>query len=237
MISQYLRLSLLALPMVLSGAPGRFPFQVGEHFVYDAKVNSINAGKANLSIERLETVRGVGTMHAIFDVRGRILFKKFASHTESWFDTTNLATMRLITKSDDLDKTYEFYPAKKVYIKNGDGIENPSVDEPIDEASFLFYLRTVPLEVGKTLTVDRYYHALKNPITIRVDRREHVKVPAGEFDAFVLKPVIKSNGLFSVKSDAEVWIVDDRAHTVVKMRSKLPVGTLYLELKTIEQPN
>jgi hypothetical protein len=237
MIRQYLRLSLLALPMAFVGSADRFPFQVGEHFVYDTKVNSINAGKANLSIEKLETVRGVGTMHAIFDVRGRVLFKKFASHTESWFDTTNLATMRLITKSDDLDKTYEFYPAKKMYIKNGDGIENPSVEQPIDEASFLFYLRTVPLEVGKTLTVDRYYHALKNPITIHVDRREHVKVPAGEFDAYVLKPVIKSNGLFSVKSEAEVWIADDRAHTVVKMRSKLPLGTLYLELRSVEQPD
>jgi hypothetical protein len=95
----------------------------------------------------------------------------------------------------------------------------------------------VPLEVGKTITVDRYYHALKNPITIRVDRMEHVKVPAGEFDAFVLKPVIKSNGLFSEKSDAEVWIVNDRARTVVKLRSRLPLGTLYLELRTIEQPD
>jgi hypothetical protein len=239
MIRQLLRLSVLALPLV-AAVPARnerFPFQVGERFTYNAKINSISAGKATLSVEGLENVRGVGTMHAIFDVRGRVLFKKFENHYESWFDTTNLVTMRHIQKTDDLDKTYEFYPAKKIYIKNNDGIENPSVSMPIDEASFLFYLRTVPLEVGKTITVDRYYHALKNPITISVDRKEHVKVPAGEFDAYVLKPVIKSNGLFSVKSDAEVWVVDDRAHTVVKLRSRLPLGTLYLELKTIEQPN
>ena len=56
------------------------------------------------------------------------------------------------------------------------------------------------------LTVERYYHAEKNPIVISVVRRERIKVPAGEFDTFVLKPVIKSNGLFSVKSDAEVWV-------------------------------
>src|SRR5689334_10932513 len=239
MIKNILRLSVLALPLMaaLPAGPGRLPFQVGERFTYDAKVNSLKAGKATLSVEGLESVRGVGTMHAIFDVRGRVLFKKFANHYESWFDTTGLVTMRHIQKTDDLDKTYEFYPDKKMYIKNNDGIENPSVSQPIDEASFLFYLRTVPLEVGKTITVDRYYHALKNPITITVDRREHVKVPAGEFDAYVLKPVIKSNGLFSVKSDAEVWVVDDRSRTVVKLRSRLPVGTLYLELKTIEQPD
>ena len=68
-------------------------------------------------------------------------------------------------------------------------------------------------------------------------RRERVKVPAGEFDAYVLKPVIKSNGMFSPKSDAEVWLAANPARTFLKLRSKLPLGTLYLELRTIEQPD
>jgi hypothetical protein len=242
MLVRALRLTALALPILFaprtpSASSDRLPFQVGERLTYDAKVNSINAGKAYLSVEGLETVRGVGTLHTIFDVKGRVLFKKFANHYESWFDTTSLVTMRHIQKTDDVDKRYEFYPERKIYIKNNDGIENPSVSMPLDEASFLFYLRTVPLEVGKTITVERYYHAAKNPIQITVVRRERVKVPAGEFDAYVLKPVIKSNGLFSVKSDAEVWLADDRAHTLLKLRSKLPLGTLYLELRTIEQPD
>jgi hypothetical protein len=240
MFVRALRLSAFALPILFAAqtAPsGRLPFQVGERLTYDAKVNSINAGKAYLSVEGMESVRGVGTFHTIFDVKGRVLFKKFANHYESWFDTTTLVTIRHLQKTDDVDKQYEFYPAKRIYIKNNDGIENASVSMPLDEASFLFYLRTVPLELGKTLTIDRYYHAEKNPIQITVVRREHVKVPAGEYDAYVLKPVIKSNGLFSVKSDAEVWVADDRAHTIVKLRSKLPLGTLYLELRSIEQPN
>jgi hypothetical protein len=233
-----LQLGLVLVPALPSSPPSdRLPFQVGERLTYDAKVNSLSAGKAYLSVEGLETVRGVGTFHTIFDVKGRVLFKKFANHYESWFDTTTLVTMRHLQKTDDVDKHYEFYPAKKIYIKNNDGIENPSVSMPLDEASFLFYLRTVPLEVGTTLTVDRYYHADKNPIQITVVRRERIKVPAGEFDAFVLKPVIKSNGLFSPHSDAEVWLANDRSHTLLKLKSKLSPGTLYLELRTIEQPN
>jgi hypothetical protein len=244
MLNLAMRLSALAFPILVSTAAapapapsGRLPFLVGERLTYDAKVNSIKAGKATLSVEGLETVRGVGTFHTIFDVSGRVLFKKFANHYESWFDTTSLVTMRHIQKTDDVDKKYEFYPSQKMYVKNNDGIENRSVDQPLDEASFFFYLRTVPLEVGRTFTVERYYYAEKNPIVIAVVRRERIKVPAGEFDAFVLKPVIKSNGLFSVKSDAEVWVANDAAHTIVKLRSRLPLGTLYLELRTIEQPN
>ena len=240
MLFRALRLSALTLPILFAyrtGPSSRLPFQVGERLTYDAKVNSINAGKAYLSVEGMETIRGVGTFHTIFDIKGRVLFKKFANHYESWFDTTSLVTIRHVQKTDDVDKHYEFYPEKKIYIKNNDGIENPSVAMPLDEASFLFFLRTVPLEVGTTVTVDRYYHALKNPIQISVVRRERIKVPAGEFDAVVLKPVIKSNGLFSAKSDAEVWIADDRSHTVLKLRSRLPVGTLYLELRSIDQPD
>ena len=235
------RLVALSIPLLLAAArpnsPARLPFQVGERLSYDAKVNAINAGKAFLAVESLESVRGVGTMHTVFDIRGRVLFKKFENHYESWFDTTNMATMRLFQKTEDVDKRYEFYPSKKMYIKNNDGIENPSVSMPIDEASFLYYLRTLPLEVGKSMTVDRYYYAMKNPIEIHIVRRERIKVPAGEFDAVVIKPVIKSKGLFSPASDAEVWIATDRAHTLLKLRSKLPLGTLYLELKSIEQPD
>lgn len=238
-----LRLSVLGVCLLgaFAAAPtpqqDRTPFHVGERLTYDAKVNSIKAGNATISIEKLEHVRGVPTFHTIFDLRGRVLFKKFANHYESWFDTTNLVTLRGLTKTDEVEKAYEFYPDRKVYIKNNDGIENASVSMPIDESSFIYYMRSLPMEVGKTYTVDRYYRAAVNPITVTVLRRERIKVPAGEFDAFVLKPVIKSNGLFSVKSDAEVWIGTDRARTLLKLRSKLPLGTLYLELRTIEQPD
>lgn len=221
--------------VMLSGAD-KTPFQVGERLTYNAKVNSINAGKAVISVEGMEMVRGVPTFHTIFDIRGRVLFKKFANHYESWFDTTNLVTLRHSQQTDDVNKKYEFYPDKKMYIKNGDGIENPSVSMPLDESSFIYFMRSLPLEVGKVYTVDRYYHAAKNPIVVTVLRKERIKVPAGEFDAYVLKPVIQSNGLFSVKGDAEVWLADDRAHTLLKLRSKLPLGTLYLELKGIERP-
>ena len=217
-------------------APNRLPFVVGERLTYNAKVSAMNAGKATISVEGIEMVRGIPTFHTIFDVRGRVLFKRFANHYESWFDTTSLVSLRLSQKTDDVDKKYEFFPEQKIYIRNGDGIQNPSVSMPLDECSFLYYLRSLPLEIGKTYTVDRYYHAEKNPIVVTVLRKEHISVPAGEFDAIVLKPVIKSNGLFSERGDAEVWLASDASHTLLKLKSKLALGTLYLELKTIERP-
>jgi hypothetical protein len=216
--------------------PARIPFQVGERLTFNAKVSAFNAGKATISVEAIELVRGIPTFHTIFDINGRVLFKRFANHYESWFDTTNIVTLRLSEKTNDVDKKYEFFPDRKIYIKNGDGIENPSVAMPLDECSFIYYLRSLPLDVGKTYIVDRYYHADRNPIVVTVLRKEHISVPAGEFDAVVLKPVVQSNGLFSVKGDAEVWLANDASHTLLRLKSKLTLGTLYLELREIERP-
>jgi hypothetical protein len=216
--------------------PLRVPFRVGEKLTYQAKVNFMNAGTATMTVEGIEHVRGRPTFHTIFNVKGRVLFFHVDDHYESWFDTTNLVSLRHIQHIDQTkykaDKTYDFYPERRVYVRNGE--EKASVAEPLDEGSFAYFMRSVPLEVGKTYEFHRYYNAERNPVIIKVDRKERVKVPAGEFDAFVLKPTIKSKGLFGENGEAEVWLADDSTRTLLKLKSKLPVGTLYLELKGVE---
>ncbi|HEY9225104.1 MAG TPA: DUF3108 domain-containing protein [Gemmatimonadaceae bacterium] len=219
--------------------PLHIPFKVGERLTYHAKLNFINAGTATMSVEGIEDIRGHPAYHTIFDVKGKILFFHVDDHYESWFDTTTLVSLRHIQHIDEskykADKTYDFYPERQVYVRNGQ--ERPSVAEPLDEGSFVYFLRSVPLEVGKTYEFNRYYNAERNPVIVKVDRRERIKVPAGEFDALVLKPIIKSKGLFSESGDAEVWLADDPSRTLLRLKSKLPFGTLYLELKQIENVN
>ena len=215
----------------------RVPFKVGEKLEYQAKVNFVSAGKATMSVEDIVPIRGHPTYHTVFNIRGGILFFHVDDHYESWFDTTNLVSLHHVQHIDETkystNKTYDFYPERRVYVRNG-GQENPSVAEPLDEGSFIYFMRSVPLEVGKTYSFDRYYHPDRNPVVIYVDRKEHIKVPAGEFDAIVVKPTIKSKGLFSENGQAEVWFSDDSTRTLLRLKSKLPVGTLYLELKNAE---
>lgn len=224
------------VPAARADGPFRVPFKPGEKLSYAAKVNFMNAGSATMSVEGIETIRGRPTYHTIFNVKGRVLFFHVDDHYESWFDTTTLVSLHHVQHIDEtrnkLDKTYDFYPERRVYVRNGE--EKPSVAEPLDEGSFIYFMRSVPLEVGKTYSFNRYYQPDKNPVIIKVDRRERIKVPAGEFDAIVVKPVIKSKGLFGEHGQAEVWFSDDSARTLLRLKSKLPVGTLYLELKQAE---
>ena len=228
--------SLIGLAPRHEPSPIRVPFKVGEKLEYQAKVNFVNAGKATMTVEDIVPIRGRPTYHTVFNIRGGVLFFHVDDHYESWFDTTNLVSLHHVQHIDETkystDKTYDFYPERRVYVRNGQ--ENPSVAEPLDEGSFIYFMRSQPLEVGKTYSFDRYYHPDRNPVVIYVDRKEHIKVPAGEFDAIVVKPTIKSKGLFSENGQAEVWFSDDSTRTLLRLKSKLPVGTLYLELKNAE---
>ena len=222
-------------PGVLRGSLG-VPFRAGETFTYAAKVRFFNAGSASLRVIGVEDVRGQPVFHTVVDLNGHVLFYHAEDRAESWFDTTTLNSLRLIhtvqENGNEQSGSYEFYPDRKMYIRNGE--EKPSVADPIDEGSFLYYLRTLPLEVGKSYTINRYYHLDRNPIVINVLRREHVKVPAGEFDAIVVNPVIQSHGVFSENGHAEVWIADDSTRAIVRLTANTGLGALKLELKSIE---
>ncbi len=217
-------------------APRAMPFHVGEKLTYQAKLNFVNVGSATMSVEDIEDIRGQATYHTIFDIQGRVLFFHVNDHYESWFDTTDMVSLHHVQHIDQpghrIDRVYDFYPDRQIYVRND--TVGRSVAMPLDEGSFIYFLRSIPLEVGKTYSFDRYYHLERNPVVIKVVRKEHISVPAGEFDAIVVDPVIKSKGLFSENGHAEVWLADDSARTLLRLKSKLPMGTLYLELKQAE---
>jgi hypothetical protein len=45
-------------------------------------------------------------------------------------------------------------------------------------------------------------------------------VGSGTFDAIVVSPSIKANGLFSENGNAEIWFTDDERRLPVKIKSK-----------------
>jgi hypothetical protein len=212
-----------------SDPPISVPFRAGERLEYSVRLNVLNAGTATMRIEGMETVRGRRAYHAVFDVRGRVLLRRIDHHYESWFDASNLAALRHTQETSDGGKHYEFHHDRRVYVRDGE--ERPAVPLPIEEIGLLWYLRSIPLTPGTTHVINRYYRPDRNPIVIKVMRRERVRVPAGEFDAVVVQPVVRSKGLFSESSGAEVWIAETPERPILRLRSRMSIGTLLLELR------
>jgi hypothetical protein len=131
---------------------------------------------------------------------------------------------------------FEIYPERRVLHQTGYE-EQPTVEGPLDDGSFMYFVRTMPLAVGETYTYNRYFRPDKNPVIVKVLRRERVKVPAGTFDCLVLQPVIKSGGIFADGGEAYMWVTDDERRMMVQFKAKVPLlKTLDLFLKSYTPP-
>src|SRR5690606_12653734 len=77
-------------------------------------------------------------------------------------------------------RTLDFYPAERVW-RRVEKVDSGPLDSdlPLDDVSFMYWARTLPFEVGQTYEFERYYKESGNPVTLKVLRRETVKVPAG----------------------------------------------------------
>ena len=211
------------------------PFRAGEKFTYDASFGIIRVGRGTIELTGFDTVRTRLAWRATLTVSGGPPLYKVRDSTVSWFDVRTLSSLRYVQRLREggyhADKQFEIYPERAVYVKSGKP-EMPSVAEPLDETSFLYFLRTIPLEVGRTYEFHRYFQPEANPVVIRVLRKEQIKVPAGTFNTIVVQPQIAAPGLFSKKEGAEVWISDDSARILVQIKSHVKFGSLRLALRS-----
>jgi len=235
----------LAVAMALTTLPCQeqptpsVPFGVGERFTYDVKLGPFKAGRGSMEITGMDTVRGRDAWRAVFRVKGGILGYKADNTMESWIDTATMASLRFTQDFEqtgsDRRKHYEIFPDRSIY-QEPNKPEQPSVPDPLDDASFIYFIRTVPLEIGRTYSFDRYFRPDKNPVRIKVLRRETVKVPAGTYQTIVVQPIIKSKGIFSENSKAEIWFSEDANRIMVQLKADLPVGSLNLYLTSARPP-
>jgi hypothetical protein len=211
------------------------PFSIGERLEYDVKFGVLKVGSGRMEVMGMESVRGHEAWHTSFTVKGGTFFYKVNDRLESWIDTETFASLRHVQDLQegkrDRERRFEIYPDRLVYTEN-DSEERPTARDPLDDGSFLYFIRTVPLSVGQTYEFPRYFRPDRNPVRVRVLRKESVKVPAGRFDAIVIQPIIKSKGIFSENGRAEIWLSDDDRRIMLQLKSSLSFGTLNLYLKS-----
>ena len=211
---------------------------VGERLEYDVKFGKLRVGRGSMEVRETVDVRGREAWHTVFSIRGGIPFFRVDDRLESWIDTQTFTSLRFAQQTHEgryhRERHIELYPERGTMLESGEGaLEKPTVDEPLDEGALLYYLRTLPLNVGDRYSLDRYFRPDRNPVLLEVVRRERIRVPAGTFETIVIRPTIKSSGIFSENGRAEIWLTDDERHLMVQMTAKLSFGTLHLSLREI----
>lgn len=210
------------------------PWAVGERFEYRVKFGLFTVGSASMNVLGIDTIRGVPCWHVLFTVRGRALSYTLHDSLQSWFGVRDLVSRRFIQDTDEDGRMryrhFEIFPERRQWTR--DSLTGETPPEPLDDASFLFYARTLPLEIGSTITLDRYFIRDRNPVTLKVLQRQNISVPAGRFRTIAVQPSFKTRGLFAQGGGAVVWFSDDEARIPIRIRTSLSVGTLDISLRS-----
>lgn len=189
----------------------------------------------------IDSVRGEPAYHVDVAMRGGTLFGilKMDSHYESWIDTELITSLRYISDVSNTGysryRSFEFYPDEGYWDQTDEGVIGELATAlPLDDISFMYFVRSIPLEVGQTYTYSRYFKKSGNPVVLEVVRRDVLEVPAGTFNTIVVRPTIKTSGLFKEGGDAELHFTDDENRYLVYMRIGMPVvGSITLHLESI----
>ncbi len=217
------------------GPPARaYPFGVGERFDYSAKLGMLSVGSASIHVVSVDTVRSQPAFLFRFSLDGSALMFKINSSIESWTSVTEFRSLRFRTDSKENSKRYlreyEIFGDSGYYRQRQASATTPTSAEPLDDASFLYFVRTVPLEVGKTYRFERHFQPELNPIVINVLKRETMELPDGSrVSCLVLNPIV-GDKTFSKRADARLWITDDARRIPVQIRTT-QFGTITLRLQ------
>jgi hypothetical protein len=107
-----------------------------------------------------------------------------------------------------------------------------------DILSAIYYLRTQPLEVGKTFEVTVSDSGVVYHVPVQVVEKKQKKTALGRFEAFRVDPqVFGANGMLSGDGQFSIWITNDSRRIPVSAKIKIKYGTFDITLrKVIRKP-
>ena len=77
---------------------------------------------------------------------------------------------------------------------DGNGGASPD-DTPLDELSFIYFIRTLKLTPGANFEFDRHFDPARNPVVIRVIRAETIPTGMGELKTMLVEMHVEHRGL------------------------------------------
>ncbi len=236
-----------ALSLPIARAEYKPAFQEGEDLTFAIRWGVITGGYATLSVPSIDLIGEQKAFHILSKAQSTGFvdtFYKVRDINEAWMDTERPRSLRYskninegsyrVDQSVELDhENLTFRMTEVRHDKNGEKVEKTGDISPdvLDVLSSLYYIRSLPLEVGKSFTMDVHSGKKTWPLVVKVKKMEKVRVKAGKFLCYRVEPVLRGPGIFVSKAKKmEVWLTADGPHMPVLMRSEIFIGHVSAEL-------
>lgn len=235
--------------------PVKDPFRVGETVVHDVNYNLLNisAGTLTMKVDPFVEVNGRKSYSFVTELQTYPAFSRFvysvADKATALMDF-ELLIPRVFTlhvkESSQIKEAKSFFDydtLKAHYWENKvtqkDGAEEKKLDWDIlpfsqNMFSAIYYMRVFQWETGKEyafrVSDDRENLIFRGTAV----RREVLDTEIGKRPCVVVKAEIMTKGIFKPVGDIFIWLSDDDRKLVLRIESKIKIGTLVSEVIRID---
>lgn len=233
--------------------PIKDPFRQGEKLTLNLSYFNIVAGTMDLEVKPMVEVNGKKSYHFQVTAKSNSFFNHIYGVDDSAvtylsYDELIPANLQItIKESKQLAEARTFFDWKTLKasywqkrVTKDNGEESKKVEWDIlpfsqNVISAAFYLRTFTYEVGKKLAF-RVADEGKNIVfSGEVLRKEKLETDIGTLDTIVLKPKLTVDGVFTPVGEIMVWLTDDDRKFLVRLESKIKIGTIVAKVKSLDK--
>jgi hypothetical protein len=212
-------------------------FPVPERLEFDLSYTGILAGRAvqEVALEGDEmhivsTARSAAWLKLFFPVNDRIESVLIEGVPQVSIGVPRLYSERIHEGWTRFQKDAVF-DRQKLEVNTKDLLKKTENTQKItkqtyDTLSSFYYFRTVPLKIGASYFIDIFDCKKLWNTEVQVLRREEIETPLGRFKTVVIKPILKSEGIFARTGDMYIWLTDDERRIPVLMKSKVKIGSI-----------
>ncbi len=223
------------LPADVKAAPT--VFGVGEKMVFSIGYGPVTAGEGVLEIVGLTTYQG----HTCYQLQSKANSNRFFSSIykvrdkiTSYMDVETLYSryFHKRLREGDYKRTVEISFNHQEEVANyADGQKFDIMTGIQDVLSAFYFVRNLDLGSGDTYSLLAHSSRKSYDLKVIVHGKEQVKVAAGTFDCYVVEPVLQGEGLFKHEGKITIYVTDDQYRVPVLIKTKVPVGSIDVELK------
>jgi hypothetical protein len=120
------------------------------------------------------------------------------------------------------DEDVQLFPDARRWTTSRGTDGTSLTDAPLDELSFIYFVRTLPLTNDSAFSVNRHYDPARNPVSLRVLGHEVVRVAAGEFRTILVEMRVREPRGAGGEGVLLLYLSDDRFRIPVRIEGDLP---------------
>ncbi len=232
-----MKFKFLLFVFVIHFSANAFAFDIPERLQYDLTWAGIKTGESVLEakdngshiqfISKAKSAKWVSIFYTVEDTVVSTLKKE---RIQNFVGIPQNYRIKLREGKYRRDKEIIFDHAAKTakYINhlNNETTSHAINDSALDPLSCLYYVRQLPLKVGKSVFIEVFDSKKLYKAEVQVLNKETVETPLGTFKTILIKPIMKSEGIFYRKGDILIWLTDDEKRTPVLLKTKVQLGSV-----------